>query len=75
MDRSLHRCTVLHELLEHHIHEEEDEFFKSARKIFDRENSSQVGNGVHGRKNQACECPNLKTSRPDRKGVLEISVF
>jgi hemerythrin-like domain-containing protein len=30
------RCSVLRELLEHHIEEEEGEFFKTARKLFDR---------------------------------------
>jgi hemerythrin superfamily protein len=70
-DKWTARCTVLQELLEHHIDEEEGEFFKIARK----RDSSQDGNGIHGRKNQACERHNLKTSRRDRKGVLEISVF
>ena len=34
-DKWTARCTVLQELLEHHIDEEEGEFFKIARKIFD----------------------------------------
>ncbi len=29
------RCTVLHEALEHHIEEEEEETFATARKLFD----------------------------------------
>jgi hemerythrin-like domain-containing protein len=37
------RCTVLQELLEHHIDEEEGEFFKIARKIFDRETLAKMG--------------------------------
>jgi hemerythrin superfamily protein len=37
------RCTVLQELLEHHIEEEEDEFFKTARKLFDRAALEQMG--------------------------------
>ena len=36
-------CTVLQELLEHHIDEEEGEFFKIARKIFDRETLAKMG--------------------------------
>ena len=63
-DKWTARCTVLQELLEHHIDEEEGEFFKIARKIFDRETSSQDGNGVHGRKNQACECHKPKNEPP-----------
>jgi hemerythrin superfamily protein len=37
------RCTVLQELLEHHIEEEEDDFFKTARKLFDRAALEQMG--------------------------------
>jgi hypothetical protein len=34
---------VLQEILEHHIDEEEGEFFKIARKIFDRETLAKMG--------------------------------
>ena len=34
---------MLQELLEHHIDEEEDEFFKIARKIFDRDTLAKMG--------------------------------
>ena len=34
---------MLQELLEHHIDEEEGEFFKIARKIFDREALTKMG--------------------------------
>ena len=71
-DKWTARCTVLQELLEHHIDEEEGEFFKIARKIFDREALGQDGNGIHGRENQACECYHLKMSRRDGREVLEI---
>jgi hypothetical protein len=74
-DKWTARCTVLQELLEHHVNEEEGEFFKIARKIFDRETLAKMGMAFTAEKNQACECHNLKTSRRDRKGVLEISVF
>jgi hemerythrin-like domain-containing protein len=37
------RCTVLKELLEHHIEEEEDEMFKTARKRFDKKALSEMG--------------------------------
>ena len=40
MDRSLHGAQ---ELLEHRIDEEEDEFFKIARKIFDRDTLAKKG--------------------------------
>src|ERR1700730_13750161 len=42
-DKWTARCTVLQELLEHHIDEEEDEFFKIARKIFDRDTLAKIG--------------------------------
>jgi hemerythrin-like domain-containing protein len=34
---------VLQELLEHHIEEEEADFFKTARKLFDRAALEQMG--------------------------------
>jgi len=37
------RCTVLQELLEHHIEEEEGDFFKIARKLFDRAALEKMG--------------------------------
>ena len=37
------RCTVLKELLEHHIEEEEDEMFKTARKQFDKKALDEMG--------------------------------
>ena len=57
-------CTVLQELLEHYIDEEEGEFYKIARKIFDREGLTKMGTAFTA-ENQACECHNLKTSRRD----------
>jgi hemerythrin-like domain-containing protein len=42
-DKWAARCTVLQELLEHHVDEEEGEFFKIARKIFDRETLAKMG--------------------------------
>ena len=42
-DKWTARCTVLQELLEHHIDEEEGEFSKIARKIFDREALAKMG--------------------------------
>jgi hemerythrin-like domain-containing protein len=47
MDRSLH---VLQELLEHHIDEEEGEFFKIARKIFDRDTLAKMGTAFRAEK-------------------------
>jgi hemerythrin superfamily protein len=37
------RCSVLRELLEHHIDEEEGDFFKTARKLFDRAALEKMG--------------------------------
>jgi len=42
-DKWTARCTVLQELLEHHVDEEEGEFFKIARKTFDRETLAKMG--------------------------------
>jgi hemerythrin-like domain-containing protein len=42
-DKWTARCTVLQELLRHHIDEEEGEFFKIARKIFDRDTLARMG--------------------------------
>jgi hemerythrin-like domain-containing protein len=41
-DKWTARCTVLQEL-QHHVDEEEGEFFKIARKIFDRETLAKMG--------------------------------
>ena len=37
------RCTVLQELLEHHIEEEQSEMFKTARKLFDAKMLEKMG--------------------------------
>jgi hemerythrin superfamily protein len=42
-DKWAARCRVLRELLEHHIEEEEGDFFKTARKLFDREALDKMG--------------------------------
>jgi hemerythrin superfamily protein len=42
-DKWTARCTVLQELLRHHIDEEEGEFFKIARKFFDRDTLDKMG--------------------------------
>jgi hemerythrin-like domain-containing protein len=42
-DKWTARCTVLKELLEHHIEEEEDEMFKTARKQFDKKALDEMG--------------------------------
>ena len=41
-DKWTARCTVLKELLEHHIEEEEDQMFKTARQQFDRETLNKM---------------------------------
>ncbi|MDB5405130.1 MAG: hemerythrin cation binding protein [Rhodospirillales bacterium] len=38
------RCSVLKELIEHHVEEEEGEFFKTARRLFDRPTLQRMGN-------------------------------
>jgi len=45
-DKWTARCAVLQELLEHHIDEEEGEFFKIAWKIFDREGLAEMGTAL-----------------------------
>lgn len=42
-DKWTARCQVLRELLEHHIEEEEGDFFKTARKLFDRQTLDKMG--------------------------------
>jgi hemerythrin superfamily protein len=42
-DKWTARCTVLQELLEHHIEEEESEVFPAARKLFDRAALEKMG--------------------------------
>jgi hemerythrin-like domain-containing protein len=42
-DKWTARCTVLQELLRHHIDEEEGEFFKIALKFFDRDTLDKMG--------------------------------
>jgi hemerythrin superfamily protein len=37
------RCTVLQELLEHHIEDEESDFFKTARKLFNPASLEKMG--------------------------------
>jgi Hemerythrin HHE cation binding domain len=71
-DKWTARCTVLQELLEHHIDEEVDEFFQDCSEDFRSRYSSQDRNSVHGRENQACECYHLKMRRRDGRAVLEI---
>jgi hemerythrin superfamily protein len=42
-DKWTARCTVLQELLEHHIEEEESKVFTAARKLFDRAALEKMG--------------------------------
>jgi hemerythrin superfamily protein len=42
-DKWTARCQVLQELLEHHIEEEEGDFFKTARKLFDERALEKMG--------------------------------
>ena len=42
-DKWTARCTVLKELLEHHIDEEENEMFKTARNQFDQKTLAKIG--------------------------------
>jgi hemerythrin-like domain-containing protein len=44
------RCSVLQELLEHHIDEEESDFFKIARKLFDRAALEKMGKNFDAEK-------------------------
>ena len=42
-DKWTARCTVLKELIEHHVEEEEGEFFKTAKKQFDEAELTKMG--------------------------------
>ena len=46
------RCAVLQELLEHHIEEEERDFFKIARKLFDRAVLEKMGKAFAAEKSK-----------------------
>jgi hemerythrin-like domain-containing protein len=46
------RCTVLQELLEHHIEEEERDFFKTARKLFDAAALEKMGKAFAAEKSK-----------------------
>jgi hemerythrin superfamily protein len=46
------RCSVLQELLEHHIEEEEGDLFKTARKLFDRAALEKMGKDFASEKSQ-----------------------
>lgn len=46
------RAKVLKELIEHHIEEEEDEMFKDARKLLDRDQLVELGEKMQARKEQ-----------------------
>ena len=47
------RCSVLQELLEHHIDEEEGDFFKTARKLFDRAALEKMGKDFAAEKSKS----------------------
>ena len=51
------RCSVLQELLEHHIEEEEGEFFNTARKLFDKATLEKMGNDFAGIKKAELAAP------------------
>jgi hemerythrin superfamily protein len=44
------KATVLKELVEHHIREEERDFFKKARKLFDKRTMEQMGEEMEAEK-------------------------
>ena len=46
------KLTVMKENIEHHIEEEEDEMFKQARQIFDRDELEELGNSMQERKEE-----------------------
>jgi hypothetical protein len=51
-EKWLAKVTVLQELLDHHIKEEESEIFKAARKTFDRKQLDTMGEAFETRKEQ-----------------------
>ena len=46
------KLTVMKENLEHHIEEEEDEMFKQARQVMDRNELAELGDQMEARKKQ-----------------------
>jgi hemerythrin superfamily protein len=61
------RYTVLQELVEHHIEEEERDFFKTARKLFDRAALEKMG------KDFAAEKSKLEVSVPSTAALRDPS--
>ena len=61
-DRWTARCEVLRELLEHHIEEEEGDFFKTARKLFDRQALDKMGEEFATEKRKHSDTISQKTA-------------
>jgi hemerythrin-like domain-containing protein len=51
-EKWLAKITVLKELIEHHVEEEESEIFKAARKAFDKKQLDEMGRRFEQRKQQ-----------------------
>jgi len=51
-DRWTARCAVLRELIEHHVEEEEGEFFTLAVKLFDQETLERMGEDFEAEKSK-----------------------
>ncbi len=51
-EKWLAKVTVLQELIEHHVEEEESEIFKAARKTFDKKQLDAMGDAFETRKEQ-----------------------
>jgi hemerythrin-like domain-containing protein len=64
-EKWLAKVTVLKELVEHHVEEEESEIFKAARKTFDKKQLDQMGEQFEAAKEQE-----MRAGVTPRRGLL-----
>jgi hemerythrin-like domain-containing protein len=60
------KCTVLKEMIEHHVEEEESEMFPKARRFMGRDQLQQLGEQMQQRKDQLLGNASAQAARGDR---------
>ena len=65
------KATVLKELVEHHVKEEEGDFFKKARKIFSKQELEEMGAEMDAEKQKELEGASGAAAKPRRKAAAE----
>ena len=61
------KATVLKELVEHHVKEEEGEFFKKARKLFDKQTLEEMGAEMQAEKKKELQGATNAAGKPRRR--------